>query len=106
VVPPFQVGSVLRSRLLAALAEWEGGSTDRFSRAQTRRLAHRAVRAAGRVASRRPEVFRLEGRRRWLAGDRRGAERWWRRAAASAAALGMEPERRRCEAELARAGAG
>jgi hypothetical protein len=56
------------------------------------------------VACRRPEVYRLEGTRRRLAGDLAGADRFFERASECAAALGMEPERRRCAAARATAG--
>ena len=39
-----------------------------------------------------PEVFRLMGRRAWLAGHRSEATRLWGRGLAAARSLGMRPE--------------
>ena len=106
VVPPYQRSSVLRSRLLleveALRAAQAAGRDAGPTRRRARRAARRALRASAWVACRRPEVYRLEAMRRWLGGDRSGAERAFDRAAAIAAALGMEPELRRCAAERAR----
>lgn len=106
VVPPYQRSSVLRSRLLLEVealraAEVEGREAGP-ARRRASRAARRALRASAWVACRRPEVYRLDATRRWLAGDRAGAERGFERAAAVASALGMEPELRRCAAERAR----
>jgi class 3 adenylate cyclase len=107
IMPPYHASSLWRSRLLFDLRELEG------ARAQgERRLARRAAKAArasakqalaavAKAALRRPEVWRLEGRRRWLAGDRKGGLAWLRRSLLEAERLGMAPERARTLAELA-----
>jgi class 3 adenylate cyclase len=101
VVPAYHRSAVLRSRLLYEVDALERNRGDAHP---ARRAARAALRAAAKVACRRPEVYRLEGTRRWLARDPRGARRWWERAAASARSLGMAPELGRIEAERARCG--
>jgi class 3 adenylate cyclase len=99
VVPAYQKSALLRSRLLLEVDSLERGAGEPR---RARRAARAALRAAGWVACRRPEVYRLEGTRRWISGDRRGAARWWRRSLEAATALGMVPEARRLEAERER----
>jgi hypothetical protein len=101
VVPAYHASAVLRSRLLLELDALEHGEGDVPG---ARRAARRALRSAAKVACRRPEVYRLEGTRRWIARDRAGARRWWERAALSARQLGMAPELARIEAERAQRG--
>ncbi len=97
-VPPFHKAVVLRSRLLCELDALAEGRGDRQL---ARRVARQALRAGGWVALRRPEIQRLEGTRRSLIGDARGARRWWLRARAEAEALGMLPEVERVDRALA-----
>ena len=76
-------------------------------RRRARSSAREAVRLAGKVASRRPEVFKLAGHLDWARGRRRRALGWWRRGLAAGEALGTRPElaRIRLEAGLRLAGA-
>jgi len=97
---PFHQSSYARSRALVDLArlEADGG---RAARRRAGRSVARAARVAGRVASRRPEVFRLAGRYHWLCGSPRRARRWWTRSLAAGEVLGTAPEHARTELEIA-----
>jgi hypothetical protein len=100
VVPPYQRSAVLAARLLFEVDALESG---RGSPRAARRAARAALRAASKVACRRAEVWRLDARRRALAGDRRGSERSLERATEWARRLGLEPEAARLAAERHRA---
>ena len=84
-----------RSRLLIEVEALERGAGSRRGAA---RAASRALRAARRVAGRRPEVLMLDARRLALIGKHRAAERAWQRAYDEAGRLGMTPAQRRLEA--------
>jgi class 3 adenylate cyclase len=105
-VAPYQGGSVHRSRLLLevtrlARARAAGDRNElRRRRATARRAACRALRSASACAMRRPEVFRLEGTRRWLSGRPRAARRWWERSLREAEALGARPDGARTRLEI------
>jgi len=104
-VPPFHASAYHRSRLLFDVSELERAETmdagqRRRWRARTRKSARAAMRSAGRVAWRRTEVFRLAGRYRWLAGDRRAAMRLFLRSLEAGHALGARPEVARTYEEL------
>jgi class 3 adenylate cyclase len=103
VVPPYQKSAFLGARLLLEVDGLERGDGEPR---RARRAARAALSSARKVACRRPEVYRLEGTRRWLAGDRAGAERWWERAAQEASRLCMAPEGVRIGAERARRNGG
>lgn len=101
LMPPFNRGSVERSRLLLAVARIElaraGGDREavRSLAGEARRAARRALFCARRVAWQRTEVFAYVARLRWLLGDVRGARRWWQATLSEGARLGQRPERAR-----------
>ena len=107
IMPPYHASSLWRSRLLFDVSELERAQAQgerklaRRAAKAARASAKRALATAAKAALRRPEVWRLEGRRRWLAGDRKGALAWLRRSLVEAERLGMAPERARTLAELA-----
>jgi hypothetical protein len=86
------------------LAEATGGD-DRRQVARRRRAARRsrgpALSGAARVASRRPEVWRLVARERWLEGDRPGSREAAAHGLEVARSLGARPEWGRLCADLA-----
>jgi len=104
-VPPFHASAYHRSRLLFDVSGLERAETmeagqRRRWRARTRKSARAAMRSAARVAWRRTEVFRLAGRYRWLAGDRRAAVRLFQRSLEAGQALDARPEIARTYEEL------
>ena len=108
LVPPYHGTSVRRSQLLHAVAELDAarggvdpaGAKSRAARAAA--AARAALKSVRGFAARRPEVYRLEGSRRWLGGDRRRAQRWWERSLETADALGARPEWARTRLEIGR----
>ena len=103
---PFHLSAYARSRLMLDVALLEAGGK-RAVRRRARSSLRQAVRLAGKVASRRPEVFKLAGHLDWVRGRRRRALGWWRRSLAAGEALGTRPElaRTRLEVGLRLAGA-
>jgi class 3 adenylate cyclase/tetratricopeptide (TPR) repeat protein len=90
------------ARFLHDLERLERGEGDRRELVKaSRRSGKLALACAQRVAFRRPEVLRLQGRGAWLAGREREALGLWRRSLDAAEHLGMAPERARTCAELA-----
>ncbi len=65
-----------------------------------RRSRSKALGTVAKVASRRPQVYRLAGREAWLRGRRGAATRWWARSLAEAERLGARPELARTLHEL------
>jgi tetratricopeptide (TPR) repeat protein len=104
---PYHLSSYARSRLLLDVALLEAWGK-RAVRRRARSSARQAVRLAGKVALRRPEVYKLAGHLDWARGRRRRALGWWRRSLAAGEALGSRPElaRTRLEVGLRLAGAG
>ena len=100
---PFHQSAYLRSRALADLQRLEGaaGGGSRSQRRQVGKSIAQAVRMAGVVAARRPEVFRLAARYHWLAGSPRRARAWWSRSLEASRALGTRAEQARAEFEIA-----
>ncbi len=96
VVPPYHRSAVLRSRLLYEVLLLEAGEGSAHA---AKKAGRKALRATTRVACRQAEILRLEGTRRWLSGDRKGAKQWWQRSADTAKRLGMEPEGQRIRSE-------
>lgn len=108
LMPPFNRGSVERTRLLVALdglerarARGERGRARALSK-EARRAARRALACARSVAWQRTEVYGAVARLRFALGDARGARRWWKTALDEGARLGTRPERARICAEIAR----
>jgi class 3 adenylate cyclase/tetratricopeptide (TPR) repeat protein len=103
---PYHLSVYARSRLMLDLALVEAGSNRAVHR-RAQNSRRQAVRLAGEVAARRPEVFKLAGHLEWALGRRRRALGWWRRGLAAGEALGARPElaRIRLEAGLRLAGA-
>jgi len=105
-VPPMHRSAHYRTHLLLEVVQGEramaAGSTSeaRAHARAARRPARFALRAASKVAWRRPEVLRLVARREALAGHRAKANAAWRRALAAAEAAGLRPERARIHLEV------
>jgi hypothetical protein len=108
LVPPYHGTSVRRSQLLHAVSELDAARARGDANAirepaqRAARAAKLALRAVGGFAARRPEVYRLEGTRRWLTGDTRRAHHWWERSLAAADTLGARPEGARTRLEIGR----
>jgi class 3 adenylate cyclase/tetratricopeptide (TPR) repeat protein len=97
-VPPYQASYVRRARLLVDVEHLERSLCEgdpqrlRSARGSVRRSARVALGSARSVAARFPATQRLEGTRRWLSGDRRGAWQWWQRSLALAERLSAKVE--------------
>jgi class 3 adenylate cyclase/tetratricopeptide (TPR) repeat protein len=110
VVPPFQISTYLRARLLLDVVQLEaaranGGGMGALRR-RSRRSGRKALRAAKNVAWERPRVHRLMGTRAWLLGRKRAALRWWKSSLDHAQQLEMKPELGRTYLEVGRRLAG
>jgi hypothetical protein len=106
--PPYQASCVRRARLLLDVerlerchCEGDRGQVASAARA-ARRSARLALGSARSVAARLPGAQRLEGTRRWLSGDRRGALVWWQRSLALAQRLSARVEWARTSLEIGR----
>ena len=100
--PPFHLSSYRTARLVQDLARLEaaGGAAPRALRRRARRSCRAALRMAGAVAYRGPEIFRLAGRRAWLENDAKAARVWWERSLDAAERIGTRPEWARTALEL------
>jgi tetratricopeptide (TPR) repeat protein len=96
---PFHLSAYARSRLMLDVALLEAGG-ERAVRRRAWSSVRQAVRLASKVASRRPEVFKLAGHLDWARGRRRRALAWWRRSLAAGEALGTRPELARIRVEV------
>jgi predicted ATPase len=99
--PPFHESRYASARLLVDVARIDAAGGARGLVRSARRDCRHALRLAGKVAARRPEVWRLAGTLAWQRGRKRAAARWWEKSAAEAQRLGMHPERERTAAEVA-----
>ena len=96
---PFHLSSYARSRLMLDVALLEAGAK-RAVRRRARSSVRQAVRLAGKVSWRRPEVFKLAGHLNWVRGRQRRALGWWRQSLAAGEALGVRPELARIRLEV------
>jgi hypothetical protein len=107
---PFQLSSYVRSQFMLDVAEYEAalaaGNRRRAAvyRKRSARSGRRAARIARKAAWKRPETYRLLGRRSWLADRRSSAFDWWRKSLREATDLGMRPEMGRTFLEVGRHG--
>jgi class 3 adenylate cyclase/tetratricopeptide (TPR) repeat protein len=97
---PYHHSSLATAQLAFDVERLECDVGSRAARRAARRSAGRALGIASRVAFRRPEVLRLEGRRQDLLGARRKADRCLGRSLDAARQLGMLPELGRTHREL------
>jgi hypothetical protein len=95
---PYHLSFFHTARYLFDVAALEAGGAPR---GPLRRSRSKALGTAAKVASRRPQVYRLAGREAWLRGRRAAASRWWARALAEAERLGARPELARTLHEIA-----
>jgi tetratricopeptide (TPR) repeat protein len=95
---PYHVSFFDTARFLFEVATLEASGT---APAGLRRSRAKALATVGKVASRRPQVYRLAGREAWLRGRRKAALRWWGRSLAEAERLAARPEQARTWHELA-----
>ena len=112
-VIPYQSSSYFVARYMADVSALErsggassgGSASGNAAHVSARRglLASRraAARVSEKVALRRPEVLRLQGRELWLRGHASAALARWERALGEAERLGTRPERARLLAEVA-----
>jgi hypothetical protein len=96
---PLHRSAYARSRLMLDVALLEAGGKSAVRR-RARSSLRQAVWLAGKVAMRRPEVFKLAGHLDWARGRRRRALGWWRRSLAAGEALGARPELARIRLEI------
>jgi len=105
--PPFHRSRYDLARLLVGVARLATDArADRALLRRTARAERDALRGAAKVAARRPEVWRLSGTLAALRGRKRAAARAFERSAATAEALGMQPERARTLLEASHRGFG
>ena len=95
---PYHASFFHTARYLFDVTTLEGASAPRGNLRGSR---SRALGAVAKVASRRPQVYRLAGREAWLRGGAAAAARWWARALAEAERLGARPELARTLHEIA-----
>jgi hypothetical protein len=95
---PYHASFFHTAKYLFDVATLEGSTAPRSN---LRRSRSRALGAVAKVASRRPQVYRLAGREAWLRGGESAAARWWARALAEAERLGARPELARTLHEIA-----
>jgi class 3 adenylate cyclase/predicted ATPase len=95
---PYHLSFLHTARYLFDVATLEGSGEPPSA---LRRSRGRALGIVAKVASRRPQVYRLAGREAWLRGRTARARRWWGRALAEAERLGQRPELARTLHEIA-----
>jgi class 3 adenylate cyclase/predicted ATPase len=99
---PYHHSSLTTAQLAFDVVRLErADGPSRVLRKAAARSARRALTVASRVAFRRPEVLRLEGRRHWLLGHHAKAVRTWAKSLEMARGLGMRPDLGRTHQELA-----
>ncbi len=107
-VLPYHLSNYLRTRQLLdvhalATARRDGaGAARRLAAKRARASRTRALRAAAKVAWRRPEVLRTAGSEAWILGRPRAAKRFWNESLAWARRLGMRAEEARTLCESGR----
>ena len=105
-VPTYHLSAYFASRLLLDAARLEtllasGDRTAaRVAARQARSSMRRAVRVAPKVATVRPEIYRLAGRVCWLLGRPRQATGWWMRSIDEGERLAAKPELARVYREV------
>jgi hypothetical protein len=95
---PYHLSFLSTARYLFDVATLEGSGEPPGG---LRRSRAKALASVAKVASRRPQVYRLVGREAWLRGRPALARRWWGRSLAEAERLGQRPELARTLHEIA-----
>ncbi len=107
-VLPYHLSNYLRTRQILDVHALEtacregAGALRRAAAKRARASRTRALRAAAKVAWRRPEVLRSAGSEAWILGRTRAAQRSWDESLAWARRLGMRAEEARTLCEIGR----
>jgi tetratricopeptide (TPR) repeat protein len=102
MIPPWHRSMYTVARLRYCAEQMRDPAQRKMSRSSFKRSLRDASHVARRVASVRPETYRLAAYVYWSLGDSRRADRWWAKAIAESERLGTQPELARALLDRAR----